>query len=106
MSTPESIQDDPELCLYEVLETGAERRVRERFAAAFETAVNRLGVEPDAVGLAAVCSSIERNSDGHRWLKLLATDGTTWYSGWQGDVADAVSFAEEFGESIVESMLS
>lgn len=95
---------DPERCSYGALDPETERLVRERFAAAFEAEVDRLGVTDEGVGLRSVESSIERNSDGHRWLRFLATDGASWYLGWDGDPAEAISIAEEFGVAITGSL--
>lgn len=102
------IEDDPERCSYEALDEPTERLVRERFSAAFEAQAGRLGagVASEGIGLRSVSSSIERNSDGHRWLKFLAVDGLTWYLGWGGDLAEAISSAEEFGLTVADSAAS
>lgn len=100
------IEDDPERCAYEALDEATERLVWQQFSSAFEREVARLGVAPEGIGLRSVSSSIERNGDGDRWLKFLATDGTTWYVGWGGDSADAVSIAEEFALTMAESVVS
>jgi hypothetical protein len=49
--------------------------------------------------------SVEQNSDGDYWLRLVATDGTSWHIGWDGNTSDAVSIATEFAETIVDGLL-
>ncbi len=100
------IEDDPELCSYEPLDAETESLARDGFSAAFCAELDRLGVATEGIGLQSVSSSIECNSDGDRWLKFLATDGTTWYLGWDGDSEDAISSAEEFGQTMAESIVS
>ncbi len=100
------VENDPERCTYEDLDTGLERLIRERYQDAFDTAVARLGVPPEDIGLQSVSWSIESNRDGGRWLKLLSTDGSTWYSGWKGDSNSAMAFAEEFAQDRAEDIIS
>jgi hypothetical protein len=98
------MEDDPERCVYEPLDPGHEEQVRDHFAARFDAEAQRLGVGSRGIGLRSVSVSVERNGDGHRWLKFLATDSSTWYLGWDGDWADAISHAEQFGEMMGESL--
>jgi hypothetical protein len=102
----DAVEDDPERCSYFPLDPKLDTLVHERFAAAREGAVMRLGGNGVPIGLASTGVSSERTTDGDRWLRFFATDGTSWYMGRTGDSDEALSLAEEFGKSIAETFLS
>jgi hypothetical protein len=97
-------EDDPERCAYKALDPKLERQVREQFQAAFDAEAERLGLPSRGTGMRSVSVSVECNSDGDPWLRLLATDSSTWYLGWDGERADAVSSAGNFGEMMGQSL--
>ena len=87
------------------LDARLDAQMRREYRDAFDAAASRLSLEPGSEfpGLEFVGVSTQINTDGHPWLKLLATDGTTWYVGWQGEAEDANSLASEFGVMMAES---
>jgi hypothetical protein len=101
-------EDDPEKCSYVPLTADLERLVRERFAAEFAGAVERLNLsaEPEglhSITLESVLASVEDDEDADRWLRFLATDSTRWYVAWDGEALEAISIGGQFGETLAES---
>ncbi len=102
--TDARVEDDPERCTFEPLDAGVERLMRAAFSDVYAAEIEYQVSHADDIGLGSVAASVEHNGDGESWLMLRATDGTTWYSGWAGNSADAVSLAAEFGLTIAESL--
>ena len=98
------IEDDPESCSYVPLAADLEGLVRERFAAEFEREIESLNADPGTIGLDSVALSVEYNAEGDRWLRLLATDGTSWYLGWDGGSLAAITAGGEFGQTVGHSL--
>ena len=95
--------DDPERYEYESVAASLWDQLREAYRRGQRATHARLGNAPaDYPALDSAATSTSVGPAGARWLRLLASDGTSWYT--HLDETDVnIEFARQFGEMIVRT---